>query len=328
MIPFILSIFVLLDGVVTRNPSAWAGPVRALMLAALFSTAWCTLRRSRSAPWSAAVVCGLGAGLTVSQSARDPLIWGLPLVVCYAAAWGWQRIMQREWERDLAITGLIVASYIVLIALSGERPEGLWQRNVLAGVVAVCVPSGMSLPGRRKWSVTGAMIAAIVITGSRGGLLASMVAMFIRGRIHIRTAIIALPVMALGLVFARFRNSVYRVDAFWIALNEFINHPAFGIGPGTMLKFVANGSVRMDHAHNSAVSFVAMTGLTGLAILDAFVMTSARQALDRWQWATLAAFAVCASVDDAFLWLPVGLIVAIVIATNRVTGTPAPSGAS
>lgn len=266
-------------------------------------------------------MCGLCAALTCAQAAHDPLTWGAPLAVIYASAYTWQRMMQRDWRADFAITGLICSAYVVLMEMAGRRPDGLLNRQVVAGVLAVLLPSATTLPRRRAWFVAGAMMAALLVTGSRGGLLAGLIALAASQAnfITIKRSIIALPVLIVLIISAVFIRPIQAFNRVFIwqhSLQALMTSPVFGVGPGGLGFQV--GREWFDHGHNSLVSIAAMCGLVGIGLIALFVASSNRRvSFERWQWATFSALAGMSLFDDALMWLPVGLVVSIVLGTNR-----------
>lgn len=128
---------------------------------------------------------------------------------------------------------------------------------------------------------------AVLLTASRGGFLAAVVALigcvFLLGRGHGRivlTGMFALPVLAAGFWLAVPREIFDRLATIpeqlrggdlnqrlniWSAgWRAFTHAPLFGSGSGAFVS--AAGLARIDTAHNTALSIAVGTGLVGLSI--------------------------------------------------------------
>jgi O-antigen ligase len=177
-------------------------------------------------------------------------------------------------------------------------------------------------------------LVAVLLTASRGGFLAALVALIgcalLLGRGHARavlTGALALPAIAAGLwlvipseTFARLatipeqlrRGDLNQRLNIWSAgLHAFMRAPILGTGAGTFVN--AAGLSPIDTAHNTALSIAVSTGLLGLTIVTAIIALVAFAALHteaslrRALLITLLVWAVTSSVstveDSRTTWL-------------------------
>lgn len=143
-------------------------------------------------------------------------------------------------------------------------------------------------------------LVAVLLTASRGGFLAALVALIgcalLLGRGHARavlTGAFALPALCAGLwllvpseTYARLatipeqlrRGDLNQRLNIWSAgLHAFARAPLFGTGAGTFVS--AAGLSPIDTAHNTALSIAVSTGLLGVTLLTAIVFLVAFSAL-------------------------------------------------
>ena len=177
-------------------------------------------------------------------------------------------------------------------------------------------------------------LVAVLLTASRGGFLAALVALIgcalLLGRGHARavlTGAFALPAIAAGLwlvipseTFARLatipeqlrRGDLNQRLNIWSAgLHAFMRAPILGTGAGTFVSAV--GLSPIDTAHNTALSIAVSTGLLGVTIVTAIIALVAFAALHteaslrRALLITLLVWAVTSSVstveDSRTTWL-------------------------
>jgi hypothetical protein len=220
----------------------------------------------------------------------------------------------------MAILVLIVA--VVWIAFGIVVPNGAWGRNVVAGTLAMLTPS-VAARRERRWIMLATMAAALIATGSRGGLLAAIVALAILfwSKQIPRWAAIAMPAGIVALVFAMIQirpaTALGRFECWAIAVRQWMQlSPAYGVGPGNLMLLVPSFGTRgfEVHAHNSIVTIAAMVGMVGAGLIAAALANIKRVQMNRWQIATLAALAVHSLVDDPLTWLSTLLIAAVVAA--------------
>lgn len=210
IVPLLFVAFVVIDGVITRNELLWSGDPRAWLMICLFGFGLIVLilNRIRFEP-AAAVIIGIVAAMVVSQSSSEPSRPDITLWVIGAGAFLWQRSLQNDWRPSLARAGMVLAIVVLvagvgsLIGIPAPIHSGAWNQNVIAGTLAVLMPSVItSRKGTSRWVMLATMAAAIVMTGSRGGILAAMVALIVslRTRQTLRVAAIVTPVVLAALV--------------------------------------------------------------------------------------------------------------------------------
>jgi len=135
-------------------------------------------------------------------------------------------------------------------------------------------------------------LVAVLLTASRGGFLAAIVALLgcglLLGRGHARavlTGIFALPALAAGLWLAvpreifdrlatipeqlRSGDLNQRLNIWSAGWRAFAHAPVFGSGAGTFVS--AAGLAPVDTAHNTALSVAVGTGLLGLCVALAII---------------------------------------------------------
>lgn len=237
----------------------------------------------------------------------------------------------------LAVASLLIAAGVLLECLAAGRPRmgGLFANpNVAVSLMAPMVPAIWLLRrrGRNVWLgvICGALVLAIVATGSRGGLVALVVViacLLPTARLRV-IGVLLVAAAAIGLVSLRFlwnpdSLAWYRV-AIWRALLDLIMaHPWLGVGPGWLEE--ATGVVRIAHVESIAryrhvlgsaesipLGLTVRTGLVGLSLAVAALVTWLRGCrgrgafVDRAAVGTIAAMAALGAFHD-FLGLDVVL---------------------
>jgi len=331
-VPLLFVAFVIVDGVVTRNELTWANEPRAWLMICLFGfgLAVMALNRIRFEP-AVAILVGVIAAMIVSQSSSDSSRPDITLWVIAAGAFLWQRSIQNDWRPSFARAGMAMAIVVLVVGVGSlcgipaPVESGAWNQNVTAGTLAVLMPSVItSRKGRSRWIMLAAMAAAIVVTGSRGGILAAMVALIIslRTRRVLRWAAIATPVILIALAWYSFAFKPIQTYERFLFIREALaqwrqTSLAYGVGPGGLWFILPGHRVADVQAHNSIVTIAAMVGIAGAGIIGAALSNVKRVALDNWQLATLAALVVHGLVDDPLTWLPTVLIAAVAAAGCR-----------
>jgi hypothetical protein len=321
--------FVLADGLVRGNSLAWAAPWRAGMLAVLIVSGLIVLRaRGHRLDIATMGIVGVIGAMLVSDSFYHIGGLGLSAMVLYAGAFAWQRIVKRNLQNDLSRAGVILAALVLFVVIgwwAGQFPavpSGAWNRNVIAGTLAVLmasVPTG----GRLPTAAMGIIAIAIVATGSRGGILAGAAALIVNHWSHVKRFWIPLsivsPAAIAGLYLHNPSSALERQLIIRNALEQVTTVPLFGVGPGQLLVTSPWVETPYYHAHNAVVSFVSQVGLAGGGILGVALGVARREighGWQRWQLATLAAVAVHSLVDEPLTWWPTGLIVALVLGSR------------
>jgi O-Antigen ligase len=222
------------------------------------------------------------------------------------------------------LTGMAGASENALKLTEYGRyaPTG-FDQNEFALVLALSIPMAMYLLTRRQslpaailcWAQLLMGIVAILLTGSRAGLISLLAALTIvpfalpllRGWKR-RICWAALPCIAASAVFFVPATTWERLltmgseitggtldhrTVIWSAgLNVFRQHPFFGVGAGAFAPSVA-GAIDVNYvAHNSFLSVLVELGVVGglilLAILSSMVYLALRMGgLNRWLWIVL-----------------------------------------
>jgi hypothetical protein len=274
-------------------------------------------------------IVGVIGAMLVSDSFYHIGGLGLPAIVLYAGAFAWQRIVQRDWQNDFARAGVILAALVLFIVIgwwAGQFPavpSGAWNRNVTAGTLAVLlasVPTG----GRFHWLVIATISIAIIVTGSRGGILAGAAALIVNHWTQVKRfwipLSIASPAAIIGLYLSSPSSAFERLLMIRNAVEQYLAaSPLFGVGPGQLLVTTLRVETPYYHAHNAVVSFVSQVGLAGAGILSVALGAARREighGWQRWQLATLAAVAVHSLVDEPLTWWPTGLITALVLGSR------------
>jgi len=201
-------------------------------------------------------------------------------------------------------------------------PSG-FDQNEFALVLALSVPMAFYLLTRRQsflaamacWAQLLLGIVAILLTGSRAGLVSLSAALTItpfalplfRGWKR-RICWVAIPCIAVCAIFIVPANTwerllttgseiaggslAYRRIIWAAGLNVFRQHPLIGVGAGAFASSVA-GAIDINYvAHNSFLSVLVELGVVGalilLALLTSMLYLAARMGgLDRWLWIVL-----------------------------------------
>jgi hypothetical protein len=162
-------------------------------------------------------------------------------------------------HRILAVCGATVAVSVAFAAITtrGIRVGGLLENpNVAAALLVPMIPLGMTVfrgdPRWRRWIWFLVVGAGIVLTGSRAGLLAAVVAAGVllpRGRIRF-VGIIGGVFVAVGAVTWRLISQPdllawHRPSIWWATLKIWATRPLTGVGPGSLIE--AAGAERILH---------------------------------------------------------------------------------
>lgn len=312
----LLLTFVLIDGLVTRNPQPWAAPIRAGLVAALFICGIVMLWRTRvRVEPGAAVVIGVLAAMAISDVYKSPSIIGLTSWLIYAGAYALQSAIVRDWRPSIANMGVALSALCIVVALatlSGiEKPTELWNRNVIGGIMVVTLPAAMTLD--KRWRVA-VILAGIAVTVSRGAWVAAFVALSVMIQ---PWALVIAPVAAVALVAIRPTEATNRLLYWRQGIEAFLSSPVFGVGQGRLVTAGDGYRGVAVHVHNTLLGILAQVGVVGAIIISSALAVTRRITFQRWQWATLAAVAAHSMVDDPLGWWPVGVMVAIIIASQN-----------
>lgn len=307
----LLTLLVIIDGIVVRNPQPWAAPIRAGLIAAMVIVGLALLWRTgiRIQVGSAAIV-GILAALVVSDFYQR-VSFGISTWIIYAGAYCLQRSIKRDWRRDFAITGIALtclALVVVAGTLCGVSKPGPWHRNEMGGIMAALLPAATTLPSRRRWIITAVIGAGVLLTTSRGAALGTLAGLAVI--IH-PLALAATPVIGVVLALAMRQFEAGLRFYYWLqAINMWRSSIVFGVGPG--LQLPESGI----HAHNTLLGLATQVGLVGIGVMLTTTAFVRRIHLERWQLATLAVVAVHGLVDDPLCWLPVGVVLSLALVEN------------
>jgi len=169
------------------------------------------------------------------------------------------------WAGRVALRVMIGAALVVAAGVALEsaasgrlRVGGLLENpNLTASLLVVSIPAVLAEGGFRnrrvRFAIGVALVAGVVLTGSRAGLLAVLAAAAVvlpRGRVRAlgigagavgATAILVWRFVSQPEILAWFRPSI------WVAvLRVWAEHPVVGVGPGGLVD--AMGAMRLLHA--------------------------------------------------------------------------------
>jgi len=325
LIGVLFLIFSIFDGVVRLNTAPSAAPVRAAMITALALAVliWMMYHSVRF-PLPGAVLVGVLAAYTISEAYWRPGGYGIQGWLIVAGIYAAQTVARREWIHDLAIAGVGLAVLVILAVASGVPvPDGLWNRNMVAGLLAALLPAAWT-----RWRPGGAIVAlAIVVTGSRGALVAASVAGLalawprLTARhwlapVGLAAGVSAAPVLALGMyglidirsatVWRRL-ECMAQVLALWWSRS-----PWFGLGQ--FQTTLITGELA-NNAHSVPLTLAAVTGLVGLLIvLWSMIGLGRGRIRGGWELASLLAICTHALIEENVAWWPVAIVAGIVAA--------------
>jgi cytochrome c-type biogenesis protein CcmH/NrfG len=290
-IALVISMAAVLGGAFYPGPRVVIG----VLLAVALGWAGATMQgRFRSEEWAflAFIVWGIVAAVTVASA---PLA-ARETVVVWVIAWGLWLVARRAGEKSVQLGSMVVVSTAVILAVgvmleaagvSRIRVGGLLENpNVTASLLVITIPLLLIIDLSPRWKFTagGLVLLGLVVTGSRAGLLAVLLAGAValpRGR----TRILGLLAGGVGVVsilvwrfvsqpdvFAWFRPSIWRA-----VLRIWETRPLAGIGPGGLVDSAgAERLLHADHigqyqfliayAESTPLAVLVQTGLVGLLI--------------------------------------------------------------
>ena len=255
-----------------------------------------------------------------------------------------------ECERERLVTIICVCALInaaVAIALFGlghgdpTRMAGWAEtRHPILGAsiigMAVVLAVGRFLGGgdtRLPAATIVVGLVFIVLTGSRGPLLAILVTLAVL-LAALRPAalagvavIVAVPLVWPGIISrALERGWSNRLEIWQISFRKIAAHPIFGTGPATLLDRPGE-----DFPHNLFLSTWLYSGIIGLALLLILIALAVRAAWSepnrvlRWTWLALLLHLVLSGLTDLSqitkgpgpMWYIVWLPIALVLSSHR-----------
>jgi O-antigen ligase len=227
-----------------------------------------------------------------------------------------------------------VASGQIRFAAGGQDPNDVARFLDLGFPMAALLFDGES--GWAGRLLSGGYLSlgliAVLLTASRGGFLAAMVALagcgILLARSHPRgvfAGIFALPAIAAALWFTGSRETLGRLFTIseqlrggdlnqrlniWVAgLHAFVHAPFFGSGAGSFVS--AAGLAPFDTAHNTALSILVEGGLCGLFLASAIL------ALAIWSTMQTRGALRVAMVTALLVWFTTSLVATV--EENRTT---------
>jgi hypothetical protein len=243
-----------------------------------------------------ALACGV-AGLTAlgafwSDSVTSTLLEAERALVVVAAVLALLLAGDRTWM----LRGVVAAATLLAVwnlVAGGDEPFG--YANGLGALVAVAIP--LALRERFLWPALAALVPALVVSGSRGSVIAlglAAIVALVRRPVLVVPAVVA--VVAVAWVAYGFRDDYYRV-----ALHEARAAPIVGTGPGTWeqwwLERRPTPHQALD-AHSVYLETLGEQGVVGVALLVALLATPlVGRPRDRLVLAAYAVFVIHAAVD-------------------------------
>jgi hypothetical protein len=287
-----VAIAVVLGGAFFPGPRIVAGVLIAFTLGLAAAIAWGRLRAEEWA-FLAFIAWGIADAVVIASA---PLV-ARETVVVWLIAWGLWLSGRRASETSARLGLVVLASTAVIIALgvifeaggAGRiRVGGLLENpNLTASLLVTSIPLVLILEVRPRWTLVagGFMLFGLVITGSRAGLLAVLVAgaMILRRGWPRIFGLFAGSVGVAGVLAWRF---VHQPDilawfrpAIWGAvIRIWGTRPVGGVGPGGLPD--AAGVERLLHAdhigryqfliayaESTPLAVLVQTGLVGVVIV-------------------------------------------------------------
>lgn len=201
----------------------------------------------------------------------------------------------------LAAAGLVLSAGIVLESFgAGTLRAGgglLYNPNVALALILSAVAAVRPRWRLRLWAPAAVLaVTAVVLTGSRAGLLAVVAAtvVLVRGRRARAAVAVAGLALATALIAARFAvrpDSLawHRVEIWTAVVDLVVDRPILGVGPGGLAE--AAGQVRVDHperlavygriigaAESTPLGLLVRTGIAGAALALWAALAMARRA--------------------------------------------------
>lgn len=203
--------------------------------------------------------------------------------------------------RVLVVGGAAVAASVIYAALTmrGIRVGGFLDNpNVAAALLVPTVPLGLTVmrnaPRWSRWSWYLVMGVGIVLTGSRAGLLAMVVAAGVllpRGRIRVAGSLAGAFVAVVAVTWRFFSQpdvlAWHRPAIWWATLKIWATRPLTGVGPGSLVE--AAGAERILHPdqvgrYQFVVGLSESTPLAILVQLGVIGSLLALLAVGSWWW--------------------------------------------
>lgn len=286
-------------------PSSWGPAVVLLAWAALVSL---VLARPAAFPARGTVYFGLAcatAGWTAlgaawTSSTTSTLLEAERALVVVAALAAILLSLDRRWTLRGVVAAVALLSAWNLLSrhgshLSGANAAPVGYANALGALAAIAIL--VALRERATWPALAVLVPELVVSGSRGGVVALALGLVIG---LVRRPVLVAPaaalVLALGWVAQGPRHEYYRV-----AVDEIRAAPIVGTGAGTWdewwLQHRPTPNSALD-AHSVYLETFGEEGLAGLALLCALLAVPlAGRPRDRLALSAYATFIIHAAVD-------------------------------
>lgn len=250
----------------------------------------------------------------------------IPLAVCLLA---YHLAVQGDVPRQMRLAAAILSVHALSqlvwnplpyeVLFAGRVSGAMGSPPTLGCVLAMCLPFCYGRTPARA-ALTALTMAAMLATGSRGPLLASVVAAAIIGwpdrqdRLGARLAAVLMAFAGVLVLFNHGKSDQIRLMTWATSLKIWWAHPFFGCGPESYTDawraFRSNEWVALtgmsnfqDHAHNDFLELLAAGGLFGLGAYCLLLRRAWRQLQNPWILerrailASLAALFVCAKFN-------------------------------
>jgi O-antigen ligase len=223
--------------------------------------------------WAASPLDGIGAMLTL-----------FILAVCFCLGNQSANLRRVYIGAGLALwlsSAIAIAQYLGFRPLPSVTPiSGLFVNgNFMAEAAALVIVAAVV---ERIWWLIPGLLPALVLSGSRGAMLACVLALAIHFRAHWRITLPVLALAAIGLVAHAYQfgdsSSVERLQIWHSAINGV---SLFGHGIGSFWSSFPSFDLRPtafthpEHAHNEFLNVAFELGLVGLVLLCGFCATLA-----------------------------------------------------
>ncbi len=264
------------------------------------------------APRALLLPLAIYAAVLIVSTATSPLSISLRMI-SFCGAVGAFVVAKRIGHRWPVSLLRIVGTAIGIIAIQdglavAGRATVLGNPNMVAGILVLCWPWG------RGWMWEVSASGGLLATGSRGGILASLIGLIAARRQALpasrqwrKSAAVLVGVLLAAVIVALIAwrpATIARRWAVWgEAINLFVQRPLLGWGAGGYGN-LARIEPFKAHADNALLTVLVETGLLGAAAWGWLMWSVARQA---WRsqsparWALLA-WGLQQLVDDTLAW--------------------------
>ncbi len=257
--------------------------------------------------------------------------WAIGLVVCLAvwqiAAFPWSQAHSRFLGAAVACCGAAVGAFAVaeFAATSSEASGRMMHPNRLAAFVLLVWPVAYAW-GRARASrlvkaggltASGLMLAALVVTFSRGGWIGAIAQafyLFPRRRARVLVGVLVAVVIISAMlpwemggvartILPSYRTNISRLSEWGAALSLLGDEPVWGVGVGNYSLAAPSNSLV---PHNLFLHVASQTGLVGLCLFVALLADLwrglvSRVSADRSFWAAAARMAIVGALAQGLV---------------------------